>query len=180
MEQIDSHWKRRTILFFISQGVTLFGSALVQFAIVWYVTLKTTSGAWVAALTVCSLLPQTLISFVSGAWADRYSKKMLIIISDAVIAAATLALIFTPILAGLYIGSVVLIALRKKLGKWLSIGTLAISALYITIGIIVAVSEAARVEIAAVVGSILVNIVLHGLFALYFIVSKRVQLTLVR
>ena len=95
-------------------------------------------------------------------------------------AAATLALIFTPILAGLYIGSVVLIALRKKLGKWLSIGTLAISALYITIGIIVAVSEASRVEIAAVVGSILVNIVLHGLFALYFIVSKRVNLTLVR
>ncbi len=92
MEQIDSHWKRRTILFFISQGVTLFGSMLVQFAIVWYVTLKTTSGAWVAALTVCSFLPQTLISFVSGAWADRYSKKMLIIVSDAVIAAATLAL----------------------------------------------------------------------------------------
>lgn len=92
MEQIDSHWKRRTILFFISQGVTLFGSMLVQFAIVWYVTLKTTSGAWVAALTVCSFLPQTLISFVSGAWVDRYSKKMLIIVSDAVIAAATLAL----------------------------------------------------------------------------------------
>ncbi|HML69162.1 MAG TPA: MFS transporter [Clostridia bacterium] len=92
MEQIDSHWKRRTILFFISQGVTLFGSMLVQFAIVWYVTLKTTSGAWVAALTVCSFLPQTLISFVSGAWADRYSKKMLIIVSDVVIAAATLAL----------------------------------------------------------------------------------------
>lgn len=92
MEQIDSHWKRRTTLFFISQGVTLFGSMLVQFAIVWYVTLKTTSGAWVAALTVCSFLPQTLISFISGAWADRYSKKMLIIVSDAVIAAATLAL----------------------------------------------------------------------------------------
>ena len=92
MEQIQTHWKRTVSLFLISQGVTLFGSALVQFAIVWYVTLKTTSGVWVAALTVCSLLPQTLISFVSGAWADRYSKKMLIIVSDAVIAAATLAL----------------------------------------------------------------------------------------
>lgn len=92
MEQIQTHWKRTISLFLISQGVTLFGSALVQFAIVWYVTLKTTSGVWVAALTVCSLLPQTLISFVSGAWADCYSKKMLIIVSDAVIAAATLAL----------------------------------------------------------------------------------------
>ena len=92
MDQIQTNWKRKVILFFISQGITLFGSALVQFAIVWYVTLKTTSGVWVATLTICSLLPQTLISFVSGAWADRYSKKMLIIVSDAVIAAATLAL----------------------------------------------------------------------------------------
>jgi len=91
MEQSPT-WKRRTILFFISQGITLFGSMLVQFAIVWYVTLKTASGVWVAALTVCSFLPQTLISFVSGAWADRYSKKMLIIVSDTVIALATLAL----------------------------------------------------------------------------------------
>jgi len=85
-------WKRKAILFFISQGITLFGSMLVQFAIVWYVTLKTSSGAWVAALTVCSFLPQTLISFVSGAWADRYSKKVLIIVSDTMIALATLAL----------------------------------------------------------------------------------------
>lgn len=92
MEQTNTAWKRKTILFFVSQGITLFGSTLVQFALVVYVTLKTTSGAWVAALTVCSFLPQTLISFVSGAWADRYSKKMLIILSDAVIAAATLAL----------------------------------------------------------------------------------------
>jgi DHA3 family macrolide efflux protein-like MFS transporter len=91
MEQSPT-WKRRTILFFISQGITLFGSMLVQFAIVWYVTLKTASGVCVAALTVCSFLPQTLISFVSGAWADRYSKKMLIIVSDTVIALATLAL----------------------------------------------------------------------------------------
>ena len=54
MDQIQAHWKRKIVLFFISQGITLFGSALVQFAIVWYVTLKTTSGAWVAALTICS------------------------------------------------------------------------------------------------------------------------------
>lgn len=92
MEQIQPNWKRSTLLFFISQGVTLFGSMLVQFAIVWYVTLKTTSGAWVAALTICSFLPQTLVSFFSGAWADRWSKKMLIIGSDAVIALSTLAL----------------------------------------------------------------------------------------
>jgi len=85
-------WKKKTITFLISQGVTLFGSSLVQFAIVWYVTLKTSSGVWVSALTICSFVPQFLISFFSGVWADRYPRKRLIILSDTVIAAATLTL----------------------------------------------------------------------------------------
>ena len=85
-------WKKKTVTFLISQGITLFGSSLVQFAIVWYVTLKTSSGMWVSALTICSFVPQFLISFFSGVWADRYPRKRLIILSDSVIAAATLAL----------------------------------------------------------------------------------------
>ncbi|MEA4894936.1 MAG: MFS transporter [Oscillospiraceae bacterium] len=85
-------WKKKTVTFLVSQGVTLFGSSLVQFAIVWYVTLKTSSGAWVSALTICSFVPQLLISFFAGVWADRYPRKRLIILSDSVIAAATLAL----------------------------------------------------------------------------------------
>ncbi len=87
-----SGWKRRTLLFLISQSVTLFGSTLVQMAIVWYVTLETGSGAWVSALTVCAYAPQFLMSFIGGVWADRYSRKALIILADSVIAAVTLAL----------------------------------------------------------------------------------------
>ena len=85
-------WKKKTITFLVSQGITLFGSSLVQFAIVWYVTLKTSSGVWVSALTICSFVPQFLISFFSGVWADRYSRKALILLSDTVIAAVTLTL----------------------------------------------------------------------------------------
>ncbi len=85
-------WRKRTILFLVSQCITLFGSTLVQMAIVWYVTLQTSSGAWVAAFTVCSYLPQFLISFMGGVWADRHSRKALIIGADAAIAAVTLLL----------------------------------------------------------------------------------------
>lgn len=86
-------WKRRTILFLISQSVTLFGSTLVQMAIVWYVTLQTSSGAWVAAFTVCAYLPQFLISFIGGVWADRHNRKALIIGADATIALITLMMV---------------------------------------------------------------------------------------
>lgn len=102
-------FKKRAALFLTSQGVTLFGSSVVQFAIIWYVTLLTSSGVWVSALTVAAYLPQFLISFFSGTWADRYSRKKLIILADGVIAAATLALaLFFPLLAE---GTPVLVAL---------------------------------------------------------------------
>ena len=83
------NWKSRTVLFLISQCVTLFGSTLVQMAIVWYVTLNTSSGVWVAAFSICSYLPQFFMSFIAGVWADRYSRKRLIIGADISIAAVT-------------------------------------------------------------------------------------------
>ena len=92
MMKAQSNWRKRTILFFVSQCITLFGSQIVQMAIVWYVTLQTNSGAWVAAFSVCSYLPQFFVSFIGGVWADRYNRKYLIIGADALIAAVTLAM----------------------------------------------------------------------------------------
>lgn len=88
----QDRWKIRAILFFISQSITLFGSTLVQMAIVWYVTLNTSSGVWVAAFSVCSYLPEFMISFLGGVWADRYHRKKLIIGADFIIAMVTLAM----------------------------------------------------------------------------------------
>ena len=87
-----NNYKKRAVLFLASQGVTLFGSSLVQFAMIWYVTMQTSSGVWVSAMTVAAYVPQFLISFFSGVLADRHSRKKLIILSDALIAAATLLL----------------------------------------------------------------------------------------
>lgn len=92
MKKFQPNWRKRTILFFASQCITLFGSQIVQMAIVWYVTLQTNSGAWVAAFSICSYLPQFFVSFIGGVWADRYNRKYLIIGADALIAAVTLAM----------------------------------------------------------------------------------------
>ena len=86
MDEKRTAWKSQAILFLISQCITLFGSALIQMAIIWYVTIQTSSGVWVAAFTICSYLPQFLISFAAGVWADRHSRKKLIIVSDSLIA----------------------------------------------------------------------------------------------
>ena len=92
MPEAQNNWRRKTILFLVSQSVTLLGSQIVQMAVVWYVTLQTASGVWVAAFSVCSYLPQFFISFWGGVWADRYSRKRLIICADAGTAAVTLGM----------------------------------------------------------------------------------------
>ena len=93
MDEKQITWKRQAMLFLISQCITLFGSTLVQMAIVWYVTIQTSSGVWVAAFTVCSYLPQFLVSFVAGVWADRHSRKKLIIGADSLIALVTFLMV---------------------------------------------------------------------------------------
>ena len=108
-------WQKRILLFLTSQCITLFGSTLVQMAIVWYATMQTASGVWVAAFTVGSYLPQFLISFIGDVWADRYHRKKLIIGADMLIAFATFIMVLAiphissepALLGGLLVMSVV-------------------------------------------------------------------------
>jgi len=85
-------WKRKVALFLSSQAISLLGSALVQYAIIWYITLNTKSGQMMTISAIFSFLPQILISLFAGVWADRYSRKRLIILSDMLIATSTLIL----------------------------------------------------------------------------------------
>lgn len=86
------HWKRDVVVFLSGQTVSLFGSMLVQYAIMWHLTLTTKSGVVLALAAVFGFLPQAIVSIFGGVWADRVNRKMLIIIADSTIAASTLAL----------------------------------------------------------------------------------------
>lgn len=85
-------WKRRVTVFLVGQTITTFGSFLVQYAIMWHLTLTTKSGLVLALAAVFGFLPQAIVSIFAGVWADRINRKMMIIVSDSVIALATLIL----------------------------------------------------------------------------------------
>lgn len=87
---MENNWKKQVSLFLTSQAISLFGSSLVQYAIIWYITLQTQSGVMTTIATLCGFIPQVLISLFAGVWADRYNKKLLIIIADGAIALSTL------------------------------------------------------------------------------------------
>ncbi|MDR1621622.1 MAG: MFS transporter [Synergistaceae bacterium] len=91
-EPPDTGWKKGAVLFLASQNISLFGSEVVGFTILWHVTLATSSGKWMMWTILCLMLPQVAISLHAGVWADRYDRKRIIVLSDAFIAAVTLVL----------------------------------------------------------------------------------------
>jgi DHA3 family macrolide efflux protein-like MFS transporter len=89
-------WKKNIVLFLVSQTVSLFGSSLVQYAIMWYIILNTQSGIMSTIFIICGFLPTFILSPFAGVWADRFNRKKLIILSDTTIAISTflLAILF--------------------------------------------------------------------------------------
>jgi len=84
------NWKLNIALFLSGQCVSLFGSMVVHYAVLWHITLTARSGVAMMLFTISVTIPMFLVSPIAGVWADRYSKKMLICIADAAIAAVTL------------------------------------------------------------------------------------------
>jgi DHA3 family macrolide efflux protein-like MFS transporter len=96
MSEIESMpgWARRAGLFLTAQTISMFGSFLVQYAILWHLTLTTKSGFILALAAIFGFLPQAIVSIFAGVWADRVNRKTMIIAADASIALATLGLAF--------------------------------------------------------------------------------------
>jgi DHA3 family macrolide efflux protein-like MFS transporter len=94
---VSKKWKKNVALYMIGQGITLFGASLVNYAVMWHITLETRSGLMMTLIIIAGFMPTFLISPFAGVWADRYNKKYLINISDAFTAIVTLimAIMFT-------------------------------------------------------------------------------------
>jgi len=112
-----TNWKRNITLFLTGQGITLFGSMLVYYAIMWHITLKTQSGLMMTLITVAGALPMFFVSPFGGVWADRYNKKHIINIADAVIAAVTLIMAIVFALDFDFNGLLIICLAMRALGQ---------------------------------------------------------------
>jgi DHA3 family macrolide efflux protein-like MFS transporter len=93
MSDIDMpHWKKNVGLFLTGQTISLLGSMLVMYAVMWHLTIETQSGSVLMLSIVFGMLPQAFMSIFGGVWADRHSRKLLIMGADTTIAVVTLGL----------------------------------------------------------------------------------------
>jgi DHA3 family macrolide efflux protein-like MFS transporter len=92
MENINKNWLFRFFVLWIGQALSLLGSQLVQFAIIWYLTQETNSATTLAMASMMGLLPQVLLSPFIGTWVDRGNRRLILMFADGIVAFATLIL----------------------------------------------------------------------------------------
>ena len=84
----------RSYLFFWSgQLVSLLGSSIAQFVIVWWITLETGSALFLAISSFAGFAPMVFLMPFAGVLVDRWNRKALIGMVDLLQAIATVALI---------------------------------------------------------------------------------------
>jgi len=87
---LPANWKRRFFTIWTGQAFSLFGSSLVQFALIWWITQKTGSATILATATMVALLPQIFLGPIAGALIDRWNRRLVLIVADGSIAFFTL------------------------------------------------------------------------------------------
>lgn len=80
-------------LFIIGQFVSQFGSRLTSYGLILWSYKQTGSVLSMSLLSVCYLVPEVLLSFLSGSVSDRWNKKKILLVSDLIAAVFSLSVI---------------------------------------------------------------------------------------
>lgn len=84
---------RGYVFIWFGQSISILGSSIVQFAIIWWLTVQTGSSIVLAVATFVGLVPMILITPFAGVLTDRWNIKSVLLITDFLQALATLGLI---------------------------------------------------------------------------------------
>lgn len=88
----ERSWKRDFFTIWGGQAFSLVGSSLVQFALVWWLTVETGSATVLAMGTLMGVLPQIIIAPWAGAYVDRWNRRRTMIAADTGVALMAMVL----------------------------------------------------------------------------------------
>src|SRR6266498_807651 len=91
-QNAPNKWAARFFTIWTGQAFSLFGSQLVQFALVWWLAQKSGSATILALATLVGMLPQIVFGPFAGALVDRWNRRIIMIVADGSIALFTLLL----------------------------------------------------------------------------------------
>ncbi|NSS93217.1 MFS transporter [Enterococcus faecalis] len=88
----EKNWKKNMAYLLTSQSISMIGTMLVQYAIIWHITISTNSGMVIGLMSCVGLLPMVLVMPYGGVLADCFNRKKIVIISDGCVAIISLLL----------------------------------------------------------------------------------------
>jgi MFS transporter, DHA3 family, macrolide efflux protein len=84
---------KKFVVLWASQAASMFGSSIVDFALIWYLTRETGSATILATAWIADLVPAAILGPFIGPLIDRWSRKKIMIFSDLASTLLTLFLI---------------------------------------------------------------------------------------
>jgi DHA3 family macrolide efflux protein-like MFS transporter len=87
-------WQRNFFPMWIGQVLSLIGSRVVQFALIWYLAQTTGSATTLALAALVGLVPEILLGPIAGAYVDRWDRQMVMIVADGAVALASWGLAY--------------------------------------------------------------------------------------
>ena len=82
------------IFFWSGQLISILGSIIVQFIIIWWITIRTRSALYLSLANIAGFLPFIILTPLAGVFVDRWNRKILIGLADFLQAIVTVGLIF--------------------------------------------------------------------------------------
>jgi len=116
MNMIKQNWKRSFFTIWAGQAVSLITSAVLQMAIIWYLTDTTGSAMVLSMATMAGFLPQAILGTMIGVWVDRWNRKLVMIGADLVIAAAGVGLAVVALTMELPVWFVMIVLFIRSVG----------------------------------------------------------------
>lgn len=118
IQQDDEQTESLVPLFTIwsGQAFSLAGSQLVQFALIWWLTKTTGSAAVLAWATLVAMLPKIVLGPLIGALVDRWSRRLVMLVADSLVALAAAGLAVLFALGAVQVWHVYLLILIRALG----------------------------------------------------------------
>ena len=92
MTEASSQSLRNFFIIFTGQTISLIGSRLVQFSLVWWLTQQTSSANVLAFASIMAILPQAILGPFAGVLVDRWNRKRVMLVADTGIALVTVVL----------------------------------------------------------------------------------------
>ncbi|MBN2115494.1 MAG: MFS transporter [Anaerolineales bacterium] len=85
-------WKSTFFTIWSGQAFSILGSQLVQFALIWYLTVQTGSATVLATASLAGMLPNVILGPFVGTLVDRWNRRSIMLVADSIVALATIVL----------------------------------------------------------------------------------------